>query len=172
MSYKVKLTELQRAQLIEVVRNGKQQAKVITHANVLLQADCSSKGPGLKAKVIAENLNIHTRTVHRIRCRYAAEGIESAIQRKPHKQYKPRRLDGEGEARLITLCCSQAPSGRVSWTLELLVNELIRLNVVESVSKSTIRRTLKKTNLSLGKKKSGAFLLNTVQNLFVEWKTY
>ena len=86
MGYKVKLTELQREGLIEIVRNGKKQAKVIMHANVLLQADCSTSGPALKAKVIAENPNIHSRTVHRIRRKYAEEGVETAIQRKPHKQ--------------------------------------------------------------------------------------
>ncbi len=150
MGYKVKLTELQREQLVAIVRNGKQKAKEILHANILLQADCSAKGPALKGKVIAENLNIHARTVHRIRRKYTEEGIEAAIERKVHKRYKPRRLDGEAEARLITLCCSQAPSGRASWTLELLADELVRLEVVDSVSKSTIRQTLKKTNLSLG----------------------
>jgi hypothetical protein len=75
MGYKVKLTELQRAQLVELVRNGKQQAKVIMHANILLQADCSSEGPSLKAKVIAKNLNVHERTVHRVRRKYAEEGL-------------------------------------------------------------------------------------------------
>jgi transposase len=150
MGYKVKLTELQREQLVEIVRNGKQQAKVIMHANILLQADCSSQGAALKAKVIAENLNVHVRTVHRVRKKYTEEGIEAAIQRKPHKQHKPKKLDGDAEAHLIALCCSKAPNGRVSWTLELLANELIRLNVVDSVSKSTVRQTLKKTNLSLG----------------------
>jgi hypothetical protein len=89
-------------------------------------------------------LNIHTRTVHRVRSKYAQEGIEAAIYRKAHKQHKPRKLDGEAEAHLIALCCSQAPPGRISWTLKLLANELIRLEVVGSVSKSTIRRTLKK----------------------------
>lgn len=150
MGYKVKLTELQREQLVELVRNGKQQAKVIMHANILLQADSSSHGLSLKAKVIAENLNVHERTVYRVRQKYAEEGIEAAIQRKPHKQYKPRKLDGDAEAHLIKLCCSKAPNGRVSWTLQLLADELVRLHVVDSVSKSTIRQTLKKTNLSLG----------------------
>ena len=150
MGYKVKLTEAQRGKLIELVRKGKHQAKVIMHANILLQADCSTGGPGLRAEIIAENLNIHKKTVHRVRRKYAEEGIEAAINRKPHKQFKPRKLDGDGEAHLIALCCNQAPQGRVAWTLELLADELVRLEVVESVSKSTIRRTLKKTNLSLG----------------------
>lgn len=150
MGYKVKLTELQREKLLELVRNGKQKAKVILHANVLLQADCSTRGPSLKAGIIAENLNIHAKTVHRIRRKYVEEGIEAAIQRKPHKQYKPRRLDGEAEAHLIALCCSRAPEGRVCWTLELLANELVRLNIIDSISKSAVRNTLKKMNLSLG----------------------
>jgi len=150
MAYKIKLTRTQRERLVEIVRTGKQQAKVILHANVLLQADGSSDGPGLKAKVIAENLSISARTVHRIRRKYAEEGMEAAIQRKPHKRYKPRKLDGESEARLIALCCSKAPNGRVSWTLELLAAELVRLNIVDKISKSAVRATLKKTNLSLG----------------------
>jgi len=150
MAYKVKLTRTQKEGLVEIVRNGKQQAKVILHANVLLQADCSSEGPALKAKVIAENLCINERTVQRIRRKYAEEGIEAAIHRKPHKKYKPRKLDGEAEAHLIALCCSQAPNGRVSWTLGLLADELVRLNIVNKISKSAVRGTLKKTNLSLG----------------------
>lgn len=150
MGYKVKLTGAQREELIEIVRNGKQQAKVILHANILLQADCSSAGPALRAITIGENLNVHTRTVHRVRRKFAEEGLESALYRKPHKQYKPRKLDGEGEARLIALCCSSAPDGRVAWTLGLLANELIRLNVVDKISNETVRTTLKKTNLSLG----------------------
>lgn len=150
MGYKVKLTENQRENLIKTIRNGEHKSKTIMHANILLQADCSSQGPALKAQVIAENLHIHTRTVHRVRCRYAKEGLEAALHRKPHKSYKPRKLDGEAEAHLIAICCSQAPQGRVSWTLELLANEMVRLNVVNSISKSTIRQTLKKTNLNLG----------------------
>jgi transposase len=150
MSYKVKLTKAQRTELKELVHNGKQKAKTIMHANVLLQADCSSEGAGLRAIAIAENLNISTKTVHRIRRKYAEEGLEAALQRKPHKHYKPRKLDGEGEARLIALCCSPAPKGRIAWTLELLANELIRLNVVDNISRGAVRNTLKKMNLNPG----------------------
>lgn len=70
--------------------------------------------------MIAENLSINARTVHRVRRKYAEEGIEAAIRRKPHKKYKPRKLDREAEGHLIALCCSKAPNGRVSWTLGLL----------------------------------------------------
>lgn len=98
----------------------------------------------------SENLNVHERTVHRVRQRYAEEGFEAALYRKPHKKHKPRTLDGDGEARLIALCCGQTPSGRKSWTLQLLADELIRLNIVDQISSVTVYNTLKKMNLSLG----------------------
>jgi transposase len=147
---KVKLTPKQRKDLLIITRNGQQKAKVITHANILLQADGSKEGPGLNSKIIAENLNIHARTVRRVRQKFAEEGIEAALYRKPHKKFKPRKLDGEQEAHLIALCCSPAPSGRAVWTLQLLSDALVQMNIVDSVSRSTLHRTLKKMNLSLG----------------------
>jgi transposase len=150
LKYKVKLTPSQRVDLIKLTQNGKEKAKKLTHARVLLQADCSKEGPGLKAKVIAKNLNINERTVHRIRLKFTANGLEAALNRKSHKAYKPRKLDGEQEAHLVALCCSKAPKGRTIWTLELLSERLVELKIVDSVSRSTIHRTLKKMNLSLG----------------------
>lgn len=150
MKYKVKLTECQRKRLLEMVNTGKEKARMLTHARVLLQADASKSGPALKAKVIAKHLNIHERTVHRIRERFANEGLESALNRKAHSRHKPKRLDGDQEAQLIALCCGAKPEGRTSWTLDLLSDELVKLNIVAQVSRSTVRRVLKKTNLSLG----------------------
>jgi transposase len=148
--YGVKLTYLQRQKLIKLIKNGKEKAKKLTHARILLLADGSKEGPGLKAKAIAANLNIHEKTIHRVRQRFAEEGLESALNRKEHKAYKLRKLDGEQEAKLVAICCSNAPAGRTYWTLELLSKELVRLNIVDTVSRSTIHRTLKKTNLNLG----------------------
>ena len=149
-NYKVKLTPSQREQLIEIVRNGKQKAKTITHARVLLQADSGAEGPGLKAKVIAASLNIHERTVHRVRERFANDGLEVALHRKKHRQYKPRKLDGDQEAHLVALCCGSPPEGRKEWTLRLMCERLVQLEVIDSISRSTVHRTLKKMNLSLG----------------------
>ena len=148
--YKVKLTPNQRKQLLEVVHNGQQQAKTITHARILLQADSGEEGPAKKAKVIAADLNIHERTVHRVRERFANDGLEVALHRKKHRQYKPRRLDGDQEAHLVALCCGSPPEGRKEWTLTLLSDKLVQLEVVDSISRSTVHRTLKKMNLSLG----------------------
>lgn len=148
--YKVKLTPNQRKQLLQVIHNGKQKAKTNTHARILLQADSGKEGPGLKAKVIAASLNIHERTVHRVRERFANEGLESALYRKKHRRYKPRKLDGDQEAHLIALCCGAPPEGRKEWTLKLLSERLVQLEIIDSISRSTVHRTLKKTNLSLG----------------------
>lgn len=148
--YKVKLTSNQREQLLSIVHNGKQTAKTITHARILLQADSGAEGPGLKAKVIAANLNIHERTVHLVRERFANAGLEAALHRKKHRQYKPRRLDGNQEAYLVALCCGTPPDGRKEWTLRLLSERLVQLEITSSISRSTVHRTLKKMNLSLG----------------------
>jgi len=148
--YKVKLTPNQRKQLLEVVHNGRQKAKMITHARILLQADSGEEGPGLRAKAIAASLNIHERTVHRVRGSFANDGLEAALHRKKHRQYKPRILDGDQEAHLVALCCGTPPEGRKEWTLRLLSERLVQLEIVDSISRSTLHRTLKKMNLSLG----------------------
>lgn len=88
--------------------------------------------------------------------RFVTQGLDAAIHRRPHKAYKPHKLDGEQEARLIALCCSQSPQGRKAWTLTLLKNQLVALKVVDSISRSTLHCVLKKTNLNLGEKKSSA----------------
>jgi transposase len=148
--YKVKLTPNQRKQLLKIIHNGKQKAKTITHARILLQADSGEEGPGLRAKAIAASLNIHERTVHRVRESFANNGLEAALHRKKHRQYKPRKLDGEQEAHLIAVCCGVPPEGRKEWTLKLLSERLVQLEITDSISRSTIHRTLKKMNLSLG----------------------
>ena len=148
--YKVKLTSKQREQLLAVIHKGKQKAKTITHARILLQADCGDAGPSLKAKVIAANLNVHERTVHRVRERFANDGLEVALNRKKHCRHKPRRLDGDQEAHLVALCCGAPPEGRKEWTLKLLSENLVKLEITDSISRSTVHRTLKKMNLNPG----------------------
>lgn len=148
--YKVKLTPNQRKRLLEIVHNGREKAKVINHAQILLQADSSKEGPSFKAKVIAVSLNIHERTVHRVRERFANEGLDAALYRKKHCRYKPRKLDGDQEAHLVALCCGAPPEGRKEWTLRLLGERLVELEVIDSISRSTVHRALKKTNLNLG----------------------
>ena len=150
MRYLVKLTPAQRFSLIGLVNKGQDKARKLTHARILLQADSGKEGPALKAKVIADGLNVHERTVHRVRQQFAAEGLSAALNRKEHRGFKPRRLDGAQEAKLIAMCCGPKPEGRTSWTLDLLADSMVKLTFVDSVSRSTIYRTLKKMHLNPG----------------------
>jgi hypothetical protein len=88
-------------------------------------------------------------TVHRVRQRFVDEGFEAAVLRKPATNRQYRKLDGDGEAKLIAAACSAAPAGRSRWTLELLADKLVALRVVESISRECVRQTLKKTNCGL-----------------------
>jgi len=145
--YVVRLEPGERALLERLVSVGKGAAAKLTHARVLLQADQSAAGPGWTDARIAEGLGVTTRTVEHIRQRFVEAGLEAALVRK--KACRPPRerlLDGAGEAKLTALCCSKAPDGRKRWTLQLLADRLVELNIVDSISYETVRRTLQKTS--------------------------
>jgi transposase len=148
--YTVELTSEERGQLEQMLRKGKVAAYKQRHARILLLADQS---PSVRAKMsdsaIAKAVNCGLATVGRIRRRFVLEGFEAALGRKNRTNY-PRRIDGEGEARLIALACSDPPGGYQRWTLRLLAEKMVELEVVEHCSKDTVHRTLKKTNLSPG----------------------
>ena len=148
--YIVTLTEEERWMLQEMLSRGKAAARKLTHARILLKADGSDTGPNWSDDAIAEGLEVGRATVERVRKQFVEEGLEAALERrKPRRQYS-RTLDGDGEAHLIALACSQAPEGRSRWTLRLLADRMVALEYVEALSKDTVARTLKKTNLSLG----------------------
>ena len=148
--YIVTLTEEERRTLRTMVSPGKAAARKLTHARILLNADASTGAPGWRDDAIAEALQVGRATVERVRKTFVEEGFEASLERrKPRRQYF-RTLDGDGEARLITLACSQAPEGRSRWTLRLLADRMVALEYVDALSKDTVARTLKKTNLSLG----------------------
>jgi len=153
--YIVRLTAEEKESLLGIVKKGKASAKKIMHAKVLLDADISEGEAKIDEK-IAEALYIDMATVKRIRKRFVEEGIESALNRKEHSNIRPPKFDGEKEAHLIALCCSQAPEGRNGWTVRLLADKAVQLNIIDEVSPTTVWRTLKKTKLNLGKKRSGA----------------
>src|SRR5262249_11860194 len=137
--YIVTLLDEERAGLEQLVRTGKAAAYKITHARILLKADASAGGPACTDGQIADALDVGTATVERLRQRFVEEGLEATLGRK--QQQRPSRvrtLDGAAEARLIALACSQPPQGRASWTLRLLAEKLVELEVVESVSHETV----------------------------------
>lgn len=148
--YKVTLTKEEQEELTGMVNKGKGQAGRLRRARILLMADENQAGGGWKDADIAKALKAGRRTVERTRQKCVELGLEAALNHtKPH-QTRSKVLDGEAEARLVQLACSQAPDGREEWSMQLLANKLIELEVVETVSRETVRTTLKKTNLSPG----------------------
>lgn len=145
--YRVHLTEQERRQLKEVITKGKTAAYRIRHAHILLQAD--AEGPARQNKDIAQSIGVHENTVAQICRRFVEQGLAGSVERK--KQLSPSRaprFDGAAEARLIALACAQPPEGRSRWTLKLLADKAVELEIVSSVAPETVRQTLKKTRLS------------------------
>ncbi len=147
--YVVDLSENERAKLLSIVNKGKASAKRILHANILLAADINNSNK-ISAPVIAERYHVHRQTVQTVRKTYATEGLEAALGRKKRKvpPVEPK-LTGDVEARIIALCCSDPPSGYERWTLRLVAEESIKLEIIPSISHMSVGRVLKKTNLSL-----------------------
>ena len=145
--YIVRLTETERAELMKLVCRGKAARQKRTHARVLLKADCGAGGPGWTDQRIAEAVELHKNTIGGIRERFVEQGLEAALNRKKRQQ-PPRehKLDGRQEAKLIALGCSEPPAGRCSWSLRLLADKMVALEIVDSISHETVRQTLKKTS--------------------------
>lgn len=145
--YKVTLTEQEREELGQCINKGQGAARKLLHARILLKADSQV---GWNDQTISEAFEVSISTIERVRERFVEEGLQAALERKtPKREYK-RKLDGEQEAHLVALVCSQPPEDRGRWTLKLLAQKMVELNYVESVAPETIRQTLKKMNLNLG----------------------
>lgn len=150
--YVVDLTSDEREELETLISSGEANARKLTRARILLKAD-----EDWTDAAISEALDVGTATVERVRRRFVEWGGVAAIERrKPRRRYE-RKLDGDAEARLIALACSAPPEGRKRWSLRLLADRFVALETVdiESVSHETVRRVLKKTNLSLGGTSNG-----------------
>jgi transposase len=148
--YIVTLAQEERQVLQAMLSRGKAAARKLIHARILLKADAGPSEPAWNDDQIAEGLDVGRATVERVRRTFVEEGFEAALEpRKPRRQYL-RKLDGDGEAHLIALACSQAPEGRSRWTLRLLADRMVALEQVDHLSHETVREVLKKTNLSLG----------------------
>jgi transposase len=149
--YIVRLSDEERIQLTGFLGKKVLAAQKRKRAEVLLKADASKGGPAWVDSRIAEAFDVSVVTVENLRKSYVLEGLEATIERK--KQCRPSRqpvLDGQKEARLVALCCGTVPAGHGRWTLRLLADKLVELQIVESVSHETVRQALKKTNYSLG----------------------
>jgi hypothetical protein len=143
--YAVVLSDEQRAQLRTLVGRGVAPARRLAHARILLKADQGEGGAAWSDAAIAGALEIHPATAARVRQQFVAEGLEAALDRRAPRREYARKLDGEREARLVAVACSAPPTGYERWSLRLLADELVRLEVVEAVSHETVRRTLQQT---------------------------
>jgi transposase len=140
--YIVRLNDEERQQLIELTSTGK-AAYRIKHAHILLQVD--AHGPNQADHDVAKTFHCHVNTVRNVRQRFVEQGLEAALARKPQKQPSRQRvLDGSQEAHLIALRCSEPPQGHRQWTLRLLADQLVALDIVEAISHETVRQVLKK----------------------------
>jgi len=148
--YFIKLTSEERSYLEKLVSAGNAPARKLRRARILLKSDCSEGGPNWTYEAICDAFDVNTVTVTNIRKAFSEGGLEKALNRKTPAREYGHRLDGHAEAHLIALVCSDAPDGYDRWTLRLLQDRFVKLEIVESVSHETIRTTLKKMKLSLG----------------------
>jgi transposase len=143
-TYIVDLTKEERTYLLDIIKNGKRRARKLNRARILLLAD-----EGKTDGEIAEALHTGTATVQRTRQRFVEGNLEGALNERPRPGGR-KKLDEKGEAVLETLAHSQPPEGRKRWTLQLLADRLVQLKVVDSISYETVRKEVKKKDLSLG----------------------
>jgi hypothetical protein len=156
--YKVTLTKEERAELEAISTKGKRAARTILYARALLLLDAGEHGPKWLVEKVAEAVGTTTRSLEHLKKRFVEEGLSAAIERK-ERLTPPREIQfgGEFEAQLIALACSEAPEGRSRWTVRLLAEKMVELNLVQSVSPMTVCNTLKKMNLSLTKANTGRY---------------
>jgi len=151
-TYKVTLTQEERNQLTEITRTGTHAARKVIHALILLNVDRGQYNTEQQInEEICKVLKIGMRTIDRVKKRFVEEGLEAALKMAPTSRGYDKLVDGDMEAHLIALACGEPPKGYARWSLRLLSDKLVELRIADSISYETVRRTLKKTNLSLGK---------------------
>jgi transposase len=143
--HEVRLLEVERKKLLAIISKGRNKAVVIQRAHILLKVD-----EGKTDTEISQMLYVSEQTIRRARLRFAQDGLQAALEDKPHPA-TGSELDEKQEARVIALACSEPPAGRVRWTLELLTQEVLKDGIVTHISPETVRLLLKKTNSNPGK---------------------
>jgi hypothetical protein len=150
-SHRISLSQTERDELTALVARRSEKAEPVKRALILLAADEAEGAPALTDAELAERYHASTRSIERLRKRAVEQGIETALNGLKRGPRNPlRKVDGEVEARLVALRCSDPPQGRSGWTLHLLAEHLVTLDVVESISHETVRQVLKKTRSSPG----------------------
>jgi len=151
--YTIKLSKDEVEELTAIIKKGKHTSQAFRAAYVLLNCDKGdySYDPTITNAEIGRILKIGDRTIDRIKKKFVEGGFDGVLERRPSGQNYTKKMDGDLEAKLVSLCCSEPPDGYAKWSLRLLADKLVELNYVDSISHVSVRRALKKTNLNLGK---------------------
>jgi transposase len=153
--YKVTLTKEEHEECKDVLSKGKHSSQRYRNACVLINTDEGPYGQKLSNEQIAQVLQINPKTVERVKQRFVEEGFDDCMDRKPYPKKEPKKADGDFEAHLIALSCSEAPEGYARWSLRMLADKMVELEYTDSISHETVRQVLKKTKSNRGGSKVG-----------------
>jgi transposase len=149
--YTIKLTKDEVQHLLDLIAKGTHSSQTLRVAYILLNCDEGKYSDKVTNEQISQVLKVGMRTIDRVKKRFIEEGLDEVLERRPTTRVYDKKADGELEAKLVTLCCSDPPKGYAKWSLRLLADKMVELNYVESISHVTVRSLLKKTNLNPGK---------------------
>jgi len=155
IKYTVHLNKTEREELLTIISKGSHTSQTFRAAYILLNCDEGKFAEKVTNEQISKVLKVGMRTIDRVKRRFIEDGMEETLERKPTSRTYDVKADGDVEARLVTLCCSEPPKGYAKWSLRLLADKMVELKYVDSISYETVRRVLKKTTLSRGKLKVG-----------------
>jgi len=149
--YAIKLTKTEVEELMGIINKGSHTSLTFRTAYILLNCDTGKYSQKVSNEQVSKVLKVGMRTIDRVKRKFIEEGLEACLERRPTSRIYESKTDGDVEAKLVTLCCSEPPKGFSKWSLRLLADKMVELKYVESISHVTVRKVLKKTNLNLGK---------------------
>ncbi len=155
IKYTIHLSKSEREELMGIISKGSHTSQTFRSAYILLNCDEGKYAEQITNEQISKVLKVGMRTIDRVKKRFVEEGMEATLERKPTSRFYDVKVDGDVEARLVTLCCSEPPKGYARWSLRLLADKMVELKYAESISYETVRRALKKTSLNREKLKAG-----------------
>jgi len=142
--YKVELTKQEREELLSIIRKGKHTSQIYRNAYILLNTDEGEYSEKVTNAEISKVLKVGMRTIDRVKKRFVEEGYDACLSRKPTTRVYEKKVDGDVEAKLVSIACSEPPEGFAKWSLRLLADKMVELQYVESISHETVRTVLKK----------------------------
>ena len=149
--YTIRLTKSEVEELTSIINKGSHTSQTFRVAYILLNCDEGQHSAKVTNEQISKVLKVGMRTIDRVKKKFIEEGFEASLERRSTSRVYEKKSDGDVEAKLVTLCCSEPPKGYAKWSLRLLAEKMVELNYVNSISHVTVRSVLKKTNLNPGK---------------------